>query len=229
MIWGHPESGSGEDRACERPFRKLVVLKEAVEMATSWRIGLLIGLAVLGGRTAAVAQEQAGTGPVDGSAAAAAPSAMSGRTAAVAQAQPGTGPVDGSAPATAATAAARRPADPSFNRVTSTRRVPASGAMVQEDPLRQYSAQAREAKSRSVTGSTRTQPPAAAVQPQRVQSRNYYPGMRVSRHPNANVPQVRRQQGMGMGVRMGTGMGGGARHSTSIRGAVPAGGAGRGR
>jgi hypothetical protein len=227
MIWGHPESGSGEDRACERPFRKLVVLKEVVQMATSWRIGLLIGLAVLGGRTAAVAQEQAGTGPVDGSApaAAAAPSEMSGRTAAVAQEQAGTGPVDGSAPATAATAAARRPADPSFDRVTSTRRVPASGAMVQQDPLRPYSAQAREAKSRSAIGSTRTQPPPAAVQPQTVQSRNYYPGMRVGQHPNANVPQVRRQQGMGVG----TGMGGGARHPTSSRGAVPAGGAGRGR
>ena len=176
-------------------------------MATSWRIGLLIGLAVLGGRTAAVAQEQAGTGPANGSAAAAAPSAMSGRMAAVAQAQPDTRPVDGSAPATAAMAAARRPADPSFNRVTSTRRVPASGAMVQEDPLRPYSAQAREAKSRSVIGSTRPQPSPAAVQPQTVQSRNYYPGMRVSQHPNANVPQVRRQQGIGM--RMGTGMGGG--------------------
>jgi hypothetical protein len=169
-------------------------------MENSWRVGLFIGLAVLGGRTSAFAQ-----------------------------AQPGTDPANGRAPAsaTAATApAARRQADPSYNRVTTLGRAPASGssrggygagtsaawgAMGEDDPLRPYSARVREGHSRSVIGSTRTPTPQrVAVQPQAVPSYNYYPGMRTSQHSNANVPQVRR-------------------HCTPSRGAVMAGGMGWGR
>lgn len=172
-------------------------------MGTSWRIGLFIGLAVLGGRTSAFAQAQAGTGTTTGPARASA-----------------------SAPAASAATAARRPANSSFNRVTTARRTSAygtsragygtstsyaSGAMGQDDPLRPYSARVREANSRSAIGSTRTPPPQpTAVQPRPTPSYTYYPGMRTSQYPNANVPQPRR-------------------HCTPSRGAVLAGGMGRGR
>ena len=74
-------------------------------MGNSWRIGLFIGLAVLGGRTSAFAQAQPGTGPATGPAPASAPAA----------------------PAASAATAARRPADPSFNRVTTSGRASAYG------------------------------------------------------------------------------------------------------
>jgi hypothetical protein len=174
-------------------------------MVTSWRIGLFIGLAVLGSRTSAFAQAQSGSGPATGQA----------------QAQAST-------PAASAATAARRPADPSFNRVTTSGRASASrtsraaygtgtssyasGSMGQDDPLRPYSARVREANSRSVIGSTRTPPPQpTAVQPRPTLSYNYYPDLRTSQHPNANVPQARRP------------------HCTPGRGAVMAGGMGRGR
>jgi hypothetical protein len=171
-------------------------------MGTSWQIGLFIGLAVLGGRTSAFAQAQPGTGPATGQ-----------------------GQAPASAPAASAATAARRPADPSFNRVTTSGRASAygtsraaygtgtssaTGAMGQDDPLRPYSARVREANSRSVIGSTRTPPPQpTAVQPRPTPSYNYYPCLRTGQHPNANVPQ--------------------RRHCTPSRGAVLAGGMGRGR
>jgi hypothetical protein len=169
-------------------------------MGNSWRIGLFIGLAVLGGRTSAFAQAQPGSAPA-------------------------TGPATASAPAGSAATAARRPADPSFNRVTTSGRASAygasraaygtdtpsaTGAMGQNDPLRPYSARVREANSRSAIGSTRTPPPQpTAVQPRPTPAYNYYPGLRTNQHPNANVPQ--------------------RRHCTPSRGAVLAGGMGRGR
>jgi hypothetical protein len=171
-------------------------------MVTPWRIGLFIGLAVLGSRTSAFAQAQSGSGPA-------------------------TGQAQASTPAASAATAARRPADPSFNRVTTSGRASAygasraaygtdtpsaTGAMGQNDPLRPYSARVREANSRSVIGSTRTPPPQpTAVQPRPTLSYNYYPDLRTSQHPNANVPQARRP------------------HCTPGRGAVMAGGMGRGR
>jgi hypothetical protein len=169
-------------------------------MKSSWRIGLLIGLAALGGRTAAMAQARPGYGSADG------------RTSATTRA---------ASPSATAMAAARGTADPSFNRVTTTRLAPASGAyrgadragtpagsgaMGQADPFRPYSPRVREAEARAAMSTTRPQQPRVAVQPRVVQSHNYYPGMRISRHPNANAPRC-----------------------TPGRGAVLAGGVGRGR
>ena len=74
-------------------------------MGTSWRIGLFIGLAVLGGRTSAFAQAQTGTD---------------------AATEPATASAPAPAAASAATAA-RRPAARSFNRVTTSGRASAYG------------------------------------------------------------------------------------------------------
>ncbi len=79
--------------------------------------------------------------------------------------------------------------------------------MFQEDPLRPYSARVREAQSQSVIGSTRMPPPRVAVQPRTVQSHNYYPTLRTSQHPNANVPQARRRCTPSRGAAMGGSMG----------------------
>jgi hypothetical protein len=181
-------------------------------MTSPWRIGLFVGLAILGGRTAAEAQTQPGAGTADR------PQSAAPRVAAPAR-----------RPSMPATAAARRQADPHFNRVVTTGRGPvAAESMGQNDPLRPYSAGAGRTNGQAAMGSTRAQPRAASPPRGVSSSHNYYPEMRASRHPNANVAQVRRpQRGMGTGVGMGMGMG--ALPSTPGMGGIPAGGAGRGR
>jgi hypothetical protein len=183
-------------------------------MEKAWRIGLVLGLAILIGRNAAEAQTPPSVGTADR------PQSAAPRVAAPAPRR--------TAPATA-TAGTRRRSDPYFNRVVTTGRGPvASQAMGQGDPLRPYSTGAGQANAQAGMGSTRAQP--RAVSPPRAapSSHNYYPGMRTSRHPNANVAQVRRpQRGMGRGV--GLGMGVGAPPSAPGTSGVPAGASGRGR
>lgn len=65
-----------------------------------------------------------------------------------------------------------------------------AGMYAENDPLRPYSAQARQ--SAETISSTRLQqapPPPPRVQPQ--VRHNYYPGMQNGLHPNGNVPQAR--------------------------------------
>lgn len=181
-------------------------------MENAWRIGLFLGLAILGGRRAAEAQTPPAVGAADRP-----------RPAADTADRPRPVPPP-AAPATA-TAGPRRRTEPYFNRVVTTGRGPAaSGPMGQGDPLRPYSAGAGQAHAQGAMGSTRARP--RVVSPPRAapSSHNYYPGMRASRHPNANAARVRHpQRGMGMGKGMG------APPSTPGAVGIPAGGAGRGR
>jgi len=182
-------------------------------MASTWRISLFVGLAILVGGTTATAQIQPGVGTDDGS-----------------EPAPDMPPAATPPPSSSALAPIRSPATSSyFNRTTTIRRSPASSpgiaagggaalseAMGRQDPLRPYSDGVRQADRRAVMGSTRPQPRAASP-PRMAQSpHNYYPTLRGSRHPNANVPPVRRPRTgtvMGMGTGMGIGMGMGARSS----------------
>lgn len=196
-------------------------------MGNTWRIGLFVGLGILGGQAPAEAQTQAGGAPAGSSAGA---SATASDTPVVAP------------PSAAATAAgvvaSRRRAGSSFNRVVTARRASPSGTtpgtaatgspgMVgQDDSLRPYSARVREAQLRAMASTSRPQSRVARQAPVPQSSHSYYPGIRGSRHPNANVPLVNRQQmgiGMGMGMRMG------GRQCTVSRGAAMAGSMGRGR
>ena len=156
-------------------------------MMRSWRIGLYIGLAILGGRTGADAQTQPAAGT------AARPRATATR--------------DGSsATPTPATAATRRSTGASSGRLTSTSRrstayatprgTPAGygygpGTYGEDDPLRPYSAQARQ--SAAAISPTRLSeappPPPRTAPPARY---DYYANMHSGQHPNANVPQTRR-------------------------------------
>jgi hypothetical protein len=198
-------------------------------MENAWRIGLFLGLAILGGRDAAEAQTPSVAGAADQPQPAAGAADRPQPAADTAdQPQPAPRPT---APATA-TAGIRRRSDPYFNRVVTTGRGPvAAEARGPADPLKPFSPGVREANARAAMGSTRT-PPRAASPPRAVpSSHNYYPGMRPSRHPNANVAQVRRpRRGMGTGVGMGPGMGMGIGAPPAARGTggVPAGAAGRG-
>jgi len=168
-------------------------------MMTTWRIGLCVGLAILGGRTVADAQTQLAVGAADRQWATA---SRAGSSAAV----------------TPATAAARRSTAASYNRLTSTSRRSYAyseprgagagigpGMYAAEDPLRPYSAQAR--KSAAMSSPTRLSeappPPPRVAPPARY---DYYPNMRSGQHPNANRP-----------------------HCTPSRGGVLAGSVGRGR
>jgi hypothetical protein len=204
------------------------VTPRGVEPRSSWRIGLFLGLAILGGRTAAEAQTPPGVGAADR------PQAAATGVAA---------PTPRRATTATAAAAARRRSDPHFNRVVTTGRAPMSGAsgaaaarrgpvgsdaMGRDDPFRPYSAGVRAADARAAMGSTRPQPPAARP-PQAVQSsHNYYPTLRGGQHPNGNVAQVRRpQKGIGLGT--GPGMGMGVPYSVPVPGGIPAGVSGRGR
>jgi hypothetical protein len=172
-------------------------------MMTSWRIGLCVGLAILGGRTVADAQTQPAAG------AAARPRATATRAGS-------------SVAATPAAAATRRSTAASFNRLTSTsyrgsaypapRGMPPGvgpGAYAEDDPLRPYSAQARQ--SAAAISPTRLSvgppPPPRMAPPARY---DYYPNMHTGQHTNANVAQTRR-------------------HCTPSRGGVLAGSLGRGR
>src|SRR5690348_16339990 len=110
-------------------------------MENAWRIGLLVGLTILGGRNAAEAQTPPAAGAVDR------PQSAAARVAGPAR-----------RPSTTAKAPARRRADPYFNRVVTTGRGPvAPEAMGQDDPFRPYSAGVREADARAAMGSTRPQ------------------------------------------------------------------------
>ncbi len=196
-------------------------------MSTPWRIGLFVGLAILGGRTAAEAQTQ----PAGGPAPAGAPVSASSSNAAII-APPSASAVQ--------SAMSRRRADPSFNRVVTTRRAPASrasgaaatdrGPIGQPDPLRPYSARVRAANAQAAMGSTRPQPRAVSPPPTVQSPRNYYPGMRVSQHPNANVPTVRPHCVPTRGGVMGGGLGlGGSTPAGSGRGGTAPAGAAQGR
>jgi hypothetical protein len=157
-------------------------------MMRSWRISLYFGLAILGGRTGADAQAQPAAGTANRPRAA----ATQDRSSATA------------ATATPATAAARRSSGASSGRVAyssrrgtayaSTRGAPAGngpGAYAEDDPLRPYSAQARQAAA--AISPTRLSegppPPPRTAPPARY---DYYANMHSGQHPNANVPQTRR-------------------------------------
>ncbi len=128
-------------------------------MGTSWRIGLFIGLAVLGGRASAFAQSQPGTGPATGTA---------------------------PAPARSAATAARRPADPSFNRVTTSRRASAYGASA---PPTGQAPRPRRVRWARMTRSDPTRPASARPIPGRRSAR---PGRRrLSRWPSSRARPLR--------------------------------------
>lgn len=155
-------------------------------MLTSRRIGLtVVGLVILGSSTVAEAQTQPGPG------AGGWPGSNSTRAAYSA----------GTTPAAAAT---RHPASSSYNRVTTnTRRRSAysssrgatagygAGMSAEDDPFRPYSAQARRsAGAISPTRPTEAPPPPPREEPPA--QHDYYPSLRGTRYPNANVPQMRR-------------------------------------
>jgi hypothetical protein len=94
--------------------------------------------------------------------------------------------------------AARRPYDSAYHRVTSTSprgyayatsRAAAAGmsssAYLEQDPLRPFSAQARQAADAISPTRHSEAPPPPRVQPQA--RYNYYPGMRGGQHPNGNL------------------------------------------
>lgn len=172
-------------------------------MKVSWHLGLLIGIAGMASGTEAFAQAPTGTGT-------------------------STGTTASNARATARALAARRPDNRSFNRVTTTGRSATAGtprsayatastatvaALAQDDPLRPYSPRARAAEQQAAMRTTRpTVPQQVAVVPRTTQPHNYYPSIRITQHPNANVPQTRAhctpsRGGVMMG---GMGMGGSA-------------------
>src|SRR5690242_20305129 len=103
-------------------------------MANAWRIGLFLGLAILGGRNAAEAQ----TPPSDGAADRLQPAAGTSyppqsAVGAADQPQPAPRPT----PPATATAGTRRRSDPYFNRVVTTGRSPvATETRGPNDPLR---------------------------------------------------------------------------------------------
>jgi hypothetical protein len=143
------------------------------------RIGLFVGLAILGSQGAVDAQTRPGAG-----------AAHRADSPAIRGAA--------SAPSASASVGTRPPGvSPSFNRVVTTGRSSpsaeprgpygaggplAAGAMREDDPFRPYSARVREAQLQAAMGTTRPRPYAVA-RPQPVQpSHNYYPGLRVGRH-----------------------------------------------
>ena len=144
-------------------------------MMGSWRIGLYVGLAISEARPERTPRHQPAAGIAD---------------------RP-------RATATPATAATRRSTATSSNRLTSTSRrstaytarsTPAAygpGTYAEDDPLRPYSAQARQ--SAAAISPTRLSegppPPPRMAPPARY---DYYANMHSGQHPNANVPQVRR-------------------------------------
>jgi hypothetical protein len=177
-------------------------------MRNDWRIGVALGLAVLVGATAARAQV---AGPGDGG--------QTGGSAAVPQAErqtngglsdPGQGNPALKEPGEKPVVPPRPKRVSSFNRVTTARR-DAVSAPSSAGPVR---AQEGTAKDRIPKGSSwqqgtqqPTTPPAATV---RSSSHNYYPGMRISQHPNANTPQAartgQRRTGMQAGALSGAGL-----------------------
>ncbi len=221
-VLGRPGDNRGEPIAW-RPCRE-----RRRPMKISCRLGLLIGLMILGGRTTAIGQSPAGTGDAGRGTSSPAASSTS-RSAATAIRSTTTVPSRSTA---TAAAAARRRSDPSFNRVVTRGRASAypgstarygdadtaAGAAVPgsvsgndaNDPFRPYSVRARAAQSQSSLGSTRTPPPQVVVPQRTAPPHNYYPTMRGAQHFNANVPQGRHR-------------------CAPSRGSVMAGGYGRGR
>jgi hypothetical protein len=159
-------------------------------MRNNWRLGLVLGLAILVDETAARAQG-GNTSPVAQAGGAAASPARAGDSnrAASALAQGDDTMLD---PSATIPAPPRPSRVPSFNRVTTGRRevvaAPAQTARA--------AAQAKGAKDRIPSGSSwyegpqrPTGPPPATV---RSTAHNYYPGMRPGLAPNANTPQAAR-------------------------------------
>jgi hypothetical protein len=204
-------------------------------MRDEWRTGLILAVAVVGGATAANAQ--------DSGAAAGAP--VAGATAGARVGGSETGAVSGNPAAENAAVDASRAAAAirlqssraaSHDRVTTTRRklVPASprgtspgkASASRPDPRpytsRAMRARADAAQARIPAGST-GQPAARRPMtspPLTIESttRSYYPGMRPGQQPNANKAQVgngQRRSGTSAvilpGAGMGIGTGGGAR------------------
>ncbi len=173
----------------------------ATSMRRSRRIGLFAALAILGSEPLASAQAPAQSQPAPGSR----PASIAARPAS---------PLPSSA--------ARRPVNPSYQRLTSTtRRASAyarppqatggagSGAYAANDPFRPYSTQAR--RSAAAISPTRvSEAPPPPPQPGPLARYDYYPGIRIGQHPNATAAQVRH-------------------HCTPSRGGVMAGSLGRGR
>ncbi len=171
-------------------------------MKMSCRLGLLIGLMILGSWTTAMGQSSAGAGIGDLDRQTSAPGVTSSTS------RSAVGATRSTTSAQSRAAAGRRRSPTSFNRTVtrgvgsaytgSTARSAGAGAGALAsgsaygyggiDPLRPYSPRARAAHSQSTLGSTR-RPPRQVVVPQRTTpSYNYYPSMRGSRFGNANVP-----------------------------------------
>jgi hypothetical protein len=194
-------------------------------MMRSWRIGLYLGLAILGDRTVADAQPQPTSGVAARPRATAiragipAPASRPGTSASVASAM--SGATSGMPPVTPAMPPARRSTASSFNRLTSTSRRGAASSAPREtpagidsrnhaegDPFRAYSAQARQsAAAISPTRLSEAPPPPQVAPPARY---DYYRNIRSGQHLNANLAQTRR-------------------HCTPSRGGVMAGSLGGGR
>ncbi len=201
-------------------------------MIGNWRLGMALGLAILGSAAAANAQ---GVGSPDGSSSVATQSGTS-TTGSVGEAATGlvggvpTGSVGGAATAQQDNSSLSRRASPSattrlgssFNRLTTARRsvvftpsrpavgsagsMTAAGMASRGDSLHPYSTQPRRPSSEVPAGSSLQAPRQPQRQPVMVQStpHNYYPTMRTGQYVNANRAQVSRARtGMGM---MGTGM-----------------------
>jgi hypothetical protein len=139
-------------------------------MRNSWRMGLVLGLAVLGGGTTATAQ-------ADGD--------RDDRTPAQARRSRSNSPNG------------RTFAPPqqgvSYNRLTTAR--PAVVASSQAAWVAPYSSQAVQAQPRAARSSWQQGPQRAASPPPgmvRSTPYTYYPGMRPEQHPNANTAQITR-------------------------------------
>jgi hypothetical protein len=185
-------------------------------MRLCWRFGFVVGLAALGTGPAAIAQVSgtAASVPAAGAPAAGAPAGAA--TAAGGQ-DSGTanGGVSDQSQSDAAlkaemakkSVAAQQRSSAHFDRVTSERRVTATGPAArsstqrQADALRAYTAESMRSRMaapdpRVPTGSSwqgiQKPNPSPPPPPVTVRTRvnNYFPGMRPSRQPNANTAQV---------------------------------------
>jgi hypothetical protein len=181
------------------------VMPKSAEYRRSWRVGLMVVLATLGHGVAVQAQ---GVGTTQGA----------GNTQGVGTTQ-GAGNTQGVGTANVRTSATPpRSARLSYNRLTTGRQYVvststrpaqpggppvASGSTAQGDSLHPYSDQMIQAQALRATSevpSSSTQQPQPESQPVEVRStppRNYYPGMRTGRYPNANTAQISRRGGVG--------------------------------
>ena len=200
-------------------------------MAGSLRIHFFVGLAVLGLGSAATAQSQPAVGADDQ----AQPAAETP--------PPADTPVPAETPSPAKTLGPTRSqaTNSHFGRTTTMRRAPGSssapGVSAAGGAGRSATVGRKDVARPNPEGVPKAERPASlgtsrqpqAAMPARTQTgRDYYPGLRGGRHPNANVGQVRRQR-MGTGMGMGMGMGMGGRSSMPGRVASPAHASGRGR